>query len=249
MAPALLQTIPLEHLPESHTLHIALYRNITNASFLHQQLLTGNTDFEYAFIDASVVRSLLLSPPLSAISNYSLPLHCPTIRLIFVLSKLHILAAAYRAINDALEERLKSRNIHSEIVFSLSMNNNVCSLLLSPSYFIAESFRRFGITPTTTSLLVVKVAPASSASQISERLSSVIEGEPVPFDDESLASMVDIARVKKLYKLNVTGGGGGKKGGANGVNGVNGKVESKADERKELEVMVLGAMALRGATN
>ncbi|TGO46768.1 hypothetical protein BOTNAR_0566g00040 [Botryotinia narcissicola] len=205
MAPALLQTIPLEHLPESHTLHIALYRNITNASFLHQQLLTGNTDFEYAFIDASVV-----------------------------LSKLHILAAAYRAINDALEERLKSRNIHSEIVFSLSMNNN-----------IAEYFRRFGITPTTTSLLVIKVAPASSASQISEHLSSVIEGEPVPFDDESLASMVDIARVKKLYKLNALGGGA-KKGGANGVSG---KTENKVDERKELEIMVLGAMAMRGATN
>ncbi|KAF7943895.1 uncharacterized protein EAE97_005965 [Botrytis byssoidea] len=205
MAPALLQTIPLEHLPESHTLHIALYRNITNASFLHQQLLTGNTDFEYAFIDATVV-----------------------------LSKLHILAAAYRAINDALEERLKSRNIHSEIVFSLSMNNN-----------IAESFRRFGITPTTTSLLVVKVAPASSASQISEHLSSVIEGEPVPFDDESLASMVDIARVKKLYKLNALGGGA-KKGGANGVSG---KTENKVDGTKELEIMVLGAMALRGATN
>ncbi|KAF7903038.1 hypothetical protein EAF00_002940 [Botryotinia globosa] len=205
MAPALLQTIPLEHLPESHTLHIALYRNITNASFLHQQLLTGNTDFEYAFIDASVV-----------------------------LSKLHILAAAYRAINDALEERLKSRNIHSEIVFSLSMNNN-----------IAESFRRFGITPTTTSLLVVKVAPASSASQISEHLSSVIEGEPVPFDDESLASMVDTARVKKLYKLNALGGGA-KKGGANGVSG---RAENEVDERKELEIMVLGAMALRGATN
>ncbi|TGO46214.1 hypothetical protein BCON_0337g00030 [Botryotinia convoluta] len=205
MAPALLQTIPLEHLPESHTLHIALYRNLTNASFLHQQLLTGNTDFEYAFIDASVV-----------------------------LSKLHILAAAYRAINDALEERLKSRNIHSEIVFSLSMNNN-----------IAESFRRFGITPTTTSLLVVKVASASSASQISEHLSSVIEGEPVPFDDESLASMVDIARVKKLYKLNALGGGG-KKGGTNGVSE---KAENKVDEGKELEIMVLGAMALRGATN
>ncbi|KAF7911433.1 uncharacterized protein EAF01_002940 [Botrytis porri] len=205
MAPALLQTIPLEHLPESHTLHIALYRNLTNASFLHQQLLTGNTDFEYAFIDASVV-----------------------------LSKLHILAAAYRAINDALEERLKSRNIHSEIVFSLSMNNN-----------IAESFRRFGITPSTASLLVVKVAPASSASQISEHLSSVIEGEPVPFDDESLASMVDSSRVKKLYKLNAIGGGGKKVG----TNGVSGKGESKVDERKELEIMVLGAMALRGATN
>jgi len=202
---ALLQTIPLEHLPESHTLHIALYRNIRNASFLHQQLLTGNTDFEYAFIDASVI-----------------------------LSKLHILAAAYRAVNDALEERLKSRNIHSEIVFSLSMNNN-----------IAESFRRFGITPTTTSLLIVKIAPSSSASGIAEHLTSVIEGEPVAFEDEELQTMTDVARVKKVYKLNA--GGGGKKGGVNGANGVGN--EKGVDERKELEIIVLGAMALRGATN
>lgn len=56
--------------------------------------------------------------------------------------------------------------------------------------------------------------------------------------------MTDIARVKKLYKLNACGGGGGgKKGGANGVS------EKIQDERKELEIMVLGAMALRGATN
>ncbi|CAD6442323.1 16432d8d-74f0-4f90-84b9-cf01ec903180 [Sclerotinia trifoliorum] len=148
------------------------------------------------------------------------------------MSKLHILAASYRAINDALEGRLKSRNIHSEIVFSLSMNNN-----------IAESFRRFGITPSTTSLLVVKVAPASSASQISEHLSSSIEGEAVPFEDGTLSKMTDIARVKKLYKLNASGGGGGKKGAVNGVS------EKIQDERKELEIMVLGAMALRGATN
>ncbi|KAF5872091.1 putative protein cgi121 protein [Botrytis fragariae] len=224
MAPALLQTISLEHLPESHTLHIALYRNLTNASFLHQQLLTGNTDFEYAFIDASVVRSLHLSLLFSPSQITHNPSIAPPSDSFYIIT----------AINDALEERLKSRNIHSEIVFSLSMNNN-----------IAESFRRFGITPTTTSLLVVKVAPASSASQISEHLSSVIEGEPVLFDEESLASMVDIARVKKLYKLNALGGGG-KKGGANGVSG---KAENKVDERKELEIMVLGAMALRGATN
>ena len=51
----LLQTIHLEHLPESHTIHIALYRSIKNATYLQQQLLAGNTDFEYAFIDAGVV--------------------------------------------------------------------------------------------------------------------------------------------------------------------------------------------------
>jgi hypothetical protein len=52
---ALLQTVRLEHLPHSHEIHIALYRDITNASFLQQQLLDGNTNFEYALIDAGVV--------------------------------------------------------------------------------------------------------------------------------------------------------------------------------------------------
>jgi hypothetical protein len=51
----LVETVPLDHLPSSHQIHIALYRNITNASFLHEQLLAGNTAFEYALIDASVV--------------------------------------------------------------------------------------------------------------------------------------------------------------------------------------------------
>jgi EKC/KEOPS complex subunit CGI121/TPRKB len=47
--------------------------------------------------------------------------------------------------------------------------------------------------------------------------------------------MTDLARVRKIYKLN----GGGK----NGV-----KVEGE-DERKELEILVLGSIALRGSTN
>lgn len=57
---ALLQSFDLEHLPAEHTIHVALYRDVKNAAFLHQQLLAGNTDFEYGFIDASVV-SLLFS--------------------------------------------------------------------------------------------------------------------------------------------------------------------------------------------
>lgn len=51
----LLQTLHLEHLPSSHAMHVALYRDIKNATFLQQQLLAGNTDFEYALIDAGVV--------------------------------------------------------------------------------------------------------------------------------------------------------------------------------------------------
>lgn len=43
-----------------------------------------------------------------------------------VVSRTHILAACFRALNDYMSGRLKSRNVHSEIVFALSPNNNVC---------------------------------------------------------------------------------------------------------------------------
>jgi EKC/KEOPS complex subunit CGI121/TPRKB len=52
---SLLQSLHLEHLPESYTLHVALFHSVANASFLHQQLLAGNSEFEYAFIDACIV--------------------------------------------------------------------------------------------------------------------------------------------------------------------------------------------------
>lgn len=50
-----LETLALEHLPETHKVHLAFFRDVQNASFLHEQLLSRNSDFEYAFIDASVV--------------------------------------------------------------------------------------------------------------------------------------------------------------------------------------------------
>jgi EKC/KEOPS complex subunit CGI121/TPRKB len=68
-------------------------------------------------------------------------------------------------------------------------------------------------------------------------LSAAFEGEQVGFSDEELSSMTDMARVKKIYKLNSVGAG---KGGAV----VNGEAE-----RREMEMLVLGSMALRGATN
>ncbi|TVY85662.1 EKC/KEOPS complex subunit, partial [Lachnellula willkommii] len=192
------QTIHLEHLPTT-PIHIALYRNVTNASFLQQQLLAGNTDFEYAFIDASVI-----------------------------VSRIHVLSAAYRAINALHSHRLRSRNVHSEIVFSLSPNNN-----------IAESFRRFGVTAATTSLLVVKVG--GDGEEVRRHLEGAVEGEGVGFEEEVLAGIVDVGRVRKIYKLN-GGGSGGKKSVVNGV-------ANEGEERRELEVSVLGAMALRGASN
>lgn len=92
-----MEIIRLPHLPE-HPLRVCLFKDVKNASFLRTQLLEGNFEFEYAFLDASTL-----------------------------ISRNHALAACFRTINDQLNNRLKSRNVHSEIVFSLSPNNNVSS--------------------------------------------------------------------------------------------------------------------------
>lgn len=57
----LLESFDLEHLPAGYTIHVALFKDVTNVGFLHQQLLAGNTEFEYAFIDASVVSTRISS--------------------------------------------------------------------------------------------------------------------------------------------------------------------------------------------
>lgn len=110
---------------------------------------------------------------------------------------------------------------------------------------IAESFRRFGIAPTTQNLLVIKVSSPSapfSAEEVQKHLSEVVEGEQIPFEDDRIEPMTDVARVKKIYKLNATGGStASKKGQVNGV--------SDVDAKQELMGLVISSMALRGAAN
>ncbi|KAK1148923.1 hypothetical protein N8T08_007598 [Aspergillus melleus] len=196
---ASLETISLSHLPSSLPVHVALYRDLRNAPFLRQQLISGNAEFEYALIDASMV-----------------------------LSKTHALSAVFRAVNDYLNDRLKSRNVHSETVFALNPTTN-----------IADSFRKFGITDSTKDLLVIKVSvdPSVTHDTVAAHLSQYIEGSMVPFNDETLSQIADAAKIKKAYKLgalNTTPG--------NQANGV------QDDQMKRLELSVLAAIALRGAT-
>ncbi|KAI5270189.1 CGI-121-domain-containing protein [Aureobasidium subglaciale] len=192
-----LETIALPHLPQ-YPLCVGLFKNVKNASFLRQQLLAGNADFEYAFLDASVV-----------------------------LSRMQFLAASFRGINDFASNRMKSHNVHSEIVFSFSPNNN-----------IAESFRRFGISDTTQYVLAIKVLSGSNttAESVSKHLQQNIDGEQVDVSDANLAEVADQARLRKIYKLNVQV----RKGAANGT-------ASPVSEIKELETSILGVMVLKGS--
>ncbi|CRG90195.1 Protein cgi121 [Talaromyces islandicus] len=195
---ALLETVHLSHLPQNTPVHIALYKDIKNASSLREQLLSGNVDFQYAFIDASVI-----------------------------LSRQHIFAAVFRAVHDYLNDRLRSHNVHSEIVFSLNPTNN-----------ITESFRRFGITDATKDLLVVKVSitPEITHASVAEHLEQCVEGTPVPFNDETLCSISDLAKIRKAYKIPQPP-----------AKSVDNKAAYSQIQR-ELEAPIIGSIALRAAT-
>jgi len=115
-------------------------------------------------------------------------------------------------------------------------------LIPSPGLQIAESFRRFGISPTSSSVLVMKVSTPDSpaeltATSIQQHLTASVQGTQVEPTDEEIWRATDWARVRKVYKLPLVQ----KKGKEEAT-------RSEDEERKELEIQVLAAMALRGAS-
>ncbi len=51
---SLVHTVALDHLP-AYPIFVAYFDQVKNAAFLRDQLLQGNSEFEYAFLDATSV--------------------------------------------------------------------------------------------------------------------------------------------------------------------------------------------------
>ena len=90
-----------------------------------------------------------------------------------------------------------------------------------------------------------------------QHLAESVEGQPVAFTDFEITKFTDIGKVRKVYKLvdpaKDTGRDNTKgqkvKHGQDAVADLsNGDKQCDEAERRGLEVMVLGLMALRGAT-
>lgn len=202
------QTIAIAHLSPAVSVHVALFTNVRNAAFLRAQLLAGNQRFEYAFIDASAL-----------------------------ISSTQLLAAVFRACSalTSSPSRLRTRNVHAEVVFCLSPTNN-----------IAESFKRFGVGDETTSLVAVKVSHPEaemSLGDVRKHLDEVVQGTCIDFNDANLEKSTDWAVVKKVYKLHVGEAAAGKRS----KDAANGEAEITAAQRKDAETAVLGMMALKGS--
>ena len=85
-------------------------------------------------------------------------------------------------------------------------------------------------------MLVIKLNtnPDMVAAETEKHLSTHVEGRQIVFEEESLAKLADIPRIKKAYKLQPTKPSKQR--------------EDHKDGLKEMEILVLGMMALRGAS-
>ncbi|KAI9883441.1 MAG: hypothetical protein M1823_004795 [Watsoniomyces obsoletus] len=217
------QTFALPHLPPHLVVHVALYRDVENASTLRQALLAGRPEYEYALIDGKGI-----------------------------LSVRHVLAAAHRALHDHLQGRRRATNVHAEMVYALSPTKN-----------ITEAFRRFGIQDDTRCLVVLKAAlePSTTRESVQEHLDTIIVGTAVDVSDQHLAGWTDLARVRQCYGLGGNGGpetgrgsrgrGGGRRAGPAHPRTMTATMDVDRDdarERQELQLVVLGLMALREAS-
>ncbi|KAL9117920.1 MAG: hypothetical protein Q9187_005537 [Circinaria calcarea] len=218
-----ISTLRVCHFPVDLAVYVAMYTSLKNACFLRQQLLDGNSEFEYAFLDATSVR-------LEQLEIFKL-----------LLSILDFVDHTF------ISSGLQGRERHEERADEVTKCALGDCVLVEPEQQ-SESFRRFGITDKTTELLVVKLAVSSdgTADTVSRHLSSVIEGTPKPFNDGELRGITDVGKLKKSYKLTVAS--------KNNPRSSTGKKEdadtAENDEygKRELEVSILGLMALRGVT-
>ncbi|KAG1740371.1 kinase binding protein CGI-121-domain-containing protein [Suillus lakei] len=149
--------------------HVALFDGVTNAAAIRSRIvqaarnlgIDGNTEREavnFAFIDARLISS---------------PLHLQT--------------AIYQALLSEAQGQLRTKTVHSEILWALNPTNN-----------ITEAIRRYGVSDASTTLVVVRV-DVSDTPDLQRRMCDIIQGSMVPF--QVLGQMTDWSIIKKHYKL------------------------------------------------
>ncbi|PWN24026.1 hypothetical protein BCV69DRAFT_244371 [Microstroma glucosiphilum] len=149
-------TFPHFH-PESNTVHLALFHSVSNAQPLLSQIInaaslpTGHPDqikVDFAFIDAGMVVSR--EQVLNA-----------------VLQSMVWKERGEEGAIGAGSGGLKTKTIHSEVIWNLFPGRNISS-----------SLREVGLSPKTTSLLLVHICSSSNPqpSEILSRMTNLVQG-------------------------------------------------------------------------
>ncbi|CAL8242131.1 unnamed protein product [Merluccius merluccius] len=104
-----------------------------------------------------------------------------------IVDSFQVLVAANKAVHLQSIGKMKTRGLYSEIIFNLSPANN-----------ISEAFKRFGISDSDDSVLVVLVA-TDDESQVLADITEKVDGQQVPVAE--LPTLTDVMQIRKLYKV------------------------------------------------
>ncbi|KAK4129846.1 CGI-121-domain-containing protein [Parathielavia appendiculata] len=174
-----LEKLELEHVPSTYHIYGALFRDVANTEFLQQQLLSRNSEFEYAFIDASSV-----------------------------ISRLHLLSAVYSAVNVSLDGTLRTPNVHSEIVVSFNTNNNIADAYRRWGITPGKTKDLIVIKVVSPRQFTAQDQDEATTQQqqqqqaICDHLRQHVQGTPAPLTDAELTQATDWPKVRKYYRLN-----------------------------------------------
>lgn len=156
----------------STTLNVWLFTQVQNSSRIKESLiqasLTSNRSeqarLDWAFLDASMITS-----------------------------RQHLLTAVVQALVARSHGELKTKTLHSEILWALSPGTN-----------IMDAIKKFGLGSQTTEILLVKLQPTADLTpkdDLDQAAKNLMEGKLVSLDQLG-QSMVNWKELRRLYKLN-----------------------------------------------
>ncbi|PPQ73107.1 hypothetical protein CVT26_014728 [Gymnopilus dilepis] len=152
--------------------HIALFRNVSNAAAVKARIIAASTaEGEFGEKEREAVNFAFVEARM-------------------ITSKLHLETAIYQAILAESQNGLRTRTVHSEILYNLN-----------PTHNITEAIRRYGVSEGTADVLVVRIdSPDLSSSTVEQKMKEAVKGDIVPLSE--LSQVTDWATIKKYHKLN-----------------------------------------------
>lgn len=149
----------------SHKALAVLVNDVQNLETIKKNLIQGNREYDYAFINA---------------------------KNIVCMEQLY--SAYYKVMQNFHYETMKSKSLHTEIIYALSPFKNIMDCL-----------NKFGISKQSDAIVVLKLVKTEEAnleyfeSQLAN-IKAIINGDFVELNDVNLQSTADIKSIIKNYK-------------------------------------------------
>ncbi|KAF8897126.1 kinase binding protein CGI-121-domain-containing protein [Infundibulicybe gibba] len=168
-----METFQFPHFPShSSVVRVALFSDVVNAPALKKRIVA-----------ASIASGVSGEQEREAV-NFSF------INAQLITSLLHLQTAISQAIIAETQGALRTKTVHSEILWALNPTNN-----------ISEAIKRYGVSDASAALFVVRVGdPGTPDEQILHAMAGCVNGRIVRIS--ALRDLTDWSAIKKYHKLN-----------------------------------------------